>query len=191
MENIEFVITQGKYGFGKQIIKKDGKNRQVVYITSDTDQAKSTLKAFNENPDLYNDFDELYKLGLMPKTDIVPRLLIINDRYYTHHYLVENSSEVDNVAFIYAIENQGSLQEWHEEKQVLTIDFIKSCPDDSFKTELLRKYNSVENDNHRIKEHNTLVRNILNKINNSDKTDFFELYSNLCENFELIDFNNK
>lgn len=190
MENT-FLLTHGKYGFGKQIIKKDGKNRQVVYITSDTDQAKMALKAFNENSDLYKDFDELYKMGLMPKTDFEPRLLIINNRYYTHHYLVKNISEVDNVAFFYAIENQDNLREWDEIEQVLTMDFINSCPDDSFKAELLRKYNSVENDNHRIKEHNTLVRNILNKINNSDKTDFYGLYCEYCEDFELIDFNKK
>jgi len=191
MENIEFVITQGKYGFGKQIIKKDGKNRQVVYTTSDVEQAKSALKAFNENPDLYNDFDELYKLGLMPKTEFEPKLLIINNKYYTSHYLVKNTNDIDDVVFNYAIEHQDDLREWSETEQVLTIDFIKSCPDDSFKTELLRKYNSVENDNHRIKERNTLVRNILNKINNSDKTDFFVFYRQYCENFELIDFNNK
>lgn len=181
-----FYTNGGPYGFGYYIIDK-GEDMVMpykkIFHTSDKEQLLEVFETIEEN------FENLEA----PIQNWSPKILFIDEKHCTNHFLINSPEEVDVVAYKYIKLNYGTkysrLVKWELPKDSITlsdVSYIDACPNKKLKDFLLGVSKSMRDNFKEYEKHNKLIDAVNALMLSNDKTGSYDLLSELDFLYDYI-----
>jgi len=150
-----YYITGGPKGFGYQIVDKGEnlKSHRRIFHTSCREQAKAVFETIEEND---SEFPE-------PKTDWIPKVLVIKEKHGDQHFLIKKVGDLNDVAYNYIKANHegaySQFTKWDVPTDLVIIDkdIIKVCPSPEARKVMTDQNTSNQRNLKSYSEHNALI----------------------------------